>query len=74
MELFKETPEALEKLGALITTQEIKQQPTLWQEAFDNYKDQRQKIEQFILCDYRSRKRQKNQGGFYRSRHICLCR
>ncbi|MGX7149554.1 SIS domain-containing protein [Enterococcus ureasiticus] len=50
MELFKETSEALEKIGAVITTQEIKQQPILWQEAFDNYKDQRQKIEQFIAA------------------------
>lgn len=48
MDVFKETSETLEKIGALITTQEIKQQPMLWQEAFDNYKDQRQKIEQFI--------------------------
>ncbi|EOH96144.1 hypothetical protein UAY_03054 [Enterococcus moraviensis ATCC BAA-383] len=48
MELFKETPEVLEKIGARITTQEIKQQPSLWQEAFDNYKNQQQAITQFI--------------------------
>lgn len=48
MELFKENQETLEKLGASITTREIKQQPTLWQEAFDHYNDQRQRIEQFI--------------------------
>ncbi|MBO0441119.1 SIS domain-containing protein [Candidatus Enterococcus ikei] len=48
MELFKETQENLEKIGAGITTQEIKQQPILWQEAFDNYKDQQEKIDQFI--------------------------
>lgn len=48
MELFKETPETLEQIGTLITTQEIKQQPNLWQEAFNNHNDQRKKIEQFI--------------------------
>ncbi|WP_207695202.1 tagatose-6-phosphate ketose/aldose isomerase [Enterococcus sp. DIV0212c] len=50
MELFKETQENLEKIGAGITTQEIKQQPILWQEAFDNYKDQQGKIDQFIAA------------------------
>ncbi|MGX7245562.1 SIS domain-containing protein [Enterococcus quebecensis] len=48
MELFKETKANLEKLGAAITTQEIKQQPVLWKEAFDNYQDQQKKIDQFI--------------------------
>ncbi|MEI5994277.1 SIS domain-containing protein [Candidatus Enterococcus mansonii] len=49
MKLFKEQTEALEKIGAAITTREIKQQPVLWQESFDYYKEQQQKIAQFLL-------------------------
>ena len=38
----------LEKLGALITTREIQQQPKLWQEAYDNYLDQKEVIATFL--------------------------
>lgn len=48
MELFTESQETLEKLSAAITTQEIKQQPDLWQETLNNYQKQQPKIDEFI--------------------------
>lgn len=48
MELFTEAQETLEKLGAAITTREIKQQPDLWRETLTNYQKQQPKIDAFI--------------------------
>ncbi|MDO4680713.1 MAG: SIS domain-containing protein [Aerococcus sp.] len=46
--MFTESMEQLKKLGADITVKEVKQQPELWQEAYENYVNQQDKIEQFI--------------------------
>ncbi len=46
--MFEKTTEELTKLGAQITTAEIKQQPELWQEAFDNYTNAKEKITAFL--------------------------
>lgn len=40
--------EELQRLGADITTREIYQQPEVWQEAFDRYKDQAADIAAFL--------------------------
>ncbi|AUX11384.1 tagatose-6-phosphate ketose isomerase [Latilactobacillus sakei] len=48
--MFEENESALSKMGASITTHEIKQQPTLWQEAFDNFKAQAVKINTFLTA------------------------
>lgn len=46
--MFKLSQAELEKLGASITTQEIKQQPELWEETFKIYDDQLEEIEAFL--------------------------
>lgn len=46
--MFQLTTDELVKLGAEITTREIKQQPQLWKEAFDNYQKRQTEIDQFI--------------------------
>ncbi|MGV3011634.1 SIS domain-containing protein [Streptococcus thoraltensis] len=46
--MFQLSIEELEKLGAAITTREIKQQPELWLEAFENYKHQKDAIDKFL--------------------------
>ncbi|WP_244087919.1 SIS domain-containing protein [Companilactobacillus sp. RD055328] len=46
--MFKNTDAELEKLGAVITTREIQQQPKLWQEAFDTYKSKKSEITEFL--------------------------
>lgn len=46
--MFELTTEALTKLGAQITTAEIKQEPELWQEAFANYEREQQAITAFL--------------------------
>ena len=45
--MFEKTTEELTKMGAQITTAEIKQQPELWQEAFANYTRDKEKITAF---------------------------
>lgn len=39
--MFNYSTEELEKLGAIHTTLEIKQQPKVWLEAFDNFMAQK---------------------------------
>ena len=46
--MFNLEKEELEKLGAAITVKEIKQQPVIWQDAFQSYKQQSTKIESFL--------------------------
>ena len=46
--MFEKTTEELTKMGAQITTAEIKQQPELWQEAFANYTRDKEKISAFL--------------------------
>ncbi len=46
--MFAKSTEELTKLGAQITTKEIKQQPELWEEAFANYKAQKDAITAFL--------------------------
>lgn len=46
--MFTLSEERLLSLGADITTREIKQQPELWQEAFDYYKQESQRITNFL--------------------------
>lgn len=46
--MFEKSTEELTKLGAEITTREIKQQPEIWQEAFDNYEKRQTVITDFL--------------------------
>lgn len=46
--MFTNTDNELEKLGAKITTREIQQQPELWQETLQIYKDNQEKINNFL--------------------------
>lgn len=46
--MYNKTDEELTKLGAVITTNEIKQEPELWQEAFENYIAKKSEIDSFI--------------------------
>ncbi|MCI1911801.1 MAG: SIS domain-containing protein, partial [Schleiferilactobacillus harbinensis] len=46
--MFEKSAAELTKLGAEITTREIKQQPELWREAWTNYERQQPEIEAFL--------------------------
>ncbi|MBO1305266.1 SIS domain-containing protein [Enterococcus sp. 669A] len=46
--MYSLTAAELEKMGAEITTREIRQQPELWQEAFTIYQENLTKIEDFL--------------------------
>lgn len=46
--MFKLEEQKLKDLGAIITTTEIKQQPELWSEAYEIYKDNKEKLNKFI--------------------------
>ena len=46
--MFNFEDKKLQGLGAIITTKEIKQQPQLWQEAYQIYKDNKEQISLFI--------------------------
>ncbi|MHC5373319.1 SIS domain-containing protein [Enterococcus sp. LJL120] len=46
--MFQQSAAELEKLGAEITTREIRQQPELWMEALDLFKEQEAKIKNFL--------------------------
>ncbi|AEB30827.1 putative tagatose-6-phosphate ketose/aldose isomerase [Carnobacterium sp. 17-4] len=48
MQLFTKSRDELKDLGATITTQEIRQQPGLWEEAWDNYQNQKETIDSFL--------------------------
>lgn len=48
MQLFTKSRDELKDLGANITTQEIRQQPGLWEEAWDNYQNQKETIDSFL--------------------------
>ncbi|CAM3164738.1 SIS domain-containing protein [Lactococcus laudensis] len=46
--MFNYATKELEKLGAIHTTLEIKQQPKVWLEAFDNYMSYKKEIDAFL--------------------------
>lgn len=46
--MFKLSDQELTELGALNTTKEIRQQPALWEETFDIYKKNEEKINSFL--------------------------
>lgn len=46
--MFTYSEEKLDTLGARITTEEIKQQPKLWQETLDIYEGKKQEIKDFL--------------------------
>lgn len=46
--MFRSSDEKLEEKGAIITTREIQQQPALWKEAFENYKNKKDEINKFL--------------------------
>ncbi|MGB7366542.1 SIS domain-containing protein [Carnobacterium jeotgali] len=48
VQLFTKSQNELKDLGAAITTQEIIQQPGLWEEAWDNYQDKKNAIDYFL--------------------------
>lgn len=48
MQLFTKSQNELKDLGAMITTQEIMQQPEIWEEAWKNYQEQEEKIHSFL--------------------------
>lgn len=48
MNMFELSEKELDQLGAKITAQEIKQQPSLWKETWDLYLKEKERINQFI--------------------------
>ena len=48
MYMFEKTEEALKALGAHITTREVKQQPELWLDTFEIYRENKEAIEAFL--------------------------
>lgn len=46
--MFTKTQEALEALGAAITTKEIKQEPRLWQETMTFFDETRDSLDSFF--------------------------
>lgn len=50
--MFNKTIEELKKIGAEITTREIKQQPSLWKEAYDKWENNIEGIEEFLTKVY----------------------
>lgn len=46
--MYELTTEELTQLGAVITANEIKQQPELWQEVFENYRSKENEINRFL--------------------------
>ncbi|MGO0903017.1 SIS domain-containing protein [Clostridioides difficile] len=46
--MFKLEEQKLKDLGAIITTNEIKQQPELWLETYETYKSNKEKLSRFI--------------------------
>lgn len=46
--MYSKTDEELSKLGAVITTREIQQQPELWKETFEIYKNSLSEINDFL--------------------------
>ena len=48
MQLFTKSRDELKDLGATITTQEIMQQPGLWEEAWEIYQNQKETIDSFL--------------------------
>jgi len=48
VQLFTKSRDELKDLGATITTQEIMQQPGLWEEAWENYQNQKEIIDSFL--------------------------
>lgn len=46
--MFEKSVDELTKMGAQITTKEIKQQPELWEEAFANYTEKKSAITTFL--------------------------
>ncbi len=48
MKMFKLEEQKLKDLGAIITTNEIKQQPELWLETYEIYKSNKEKLSKFI--------------------------
>ncbi|HER5568167.1 TPA: SIS domain-containing protein [Streptococcus pyogenes] len=46
--MFTKTQEALEALGAAITTKEIKQEPRLWQETMTFFEEKRDSLDSFL--------------------------
>ena len=46
--MFKLEEQKLKDLGAIITTNEIKQQPELWLETYEIYKSNKEKLSRFI--------------------------
>ena len=46
--MFEKDLEALKAMGAHITTTEIKQQPDLWRDAYNIYKENKAGVEEFL--------------------------
>lgn len=46
--MFTKTDAELKKMGADITTREIQQQPSLWEETFKIYKEKKTEIDNFL--------------------------
>lgn len=55
--MFTKTQEALEALGAAITTKEIKQEPRLWQETMTFFDETRDSLDSFLkrVCNSANR-------------------
>lgn len=48
IKMFSKNDAELKKMGAIITTREIQQQPELWHEAWDNYQNSKTEISKFL--------------------------
>lgn len=46
--MFNKTDDELTKMGAVITTREIQQEPELWEEAWQNYQTTKATITEFL--------------------------
>ena len=53
MQLFKKSQSELSDLGAVITANEIKQQPELWNEAWETYQEKKETIDtKAVVCNF----------------------
>lgn len=65
------TNQQLEEIGAVITTNEIKQQPELWNETLEIFHSHKESLMAF-LEGFKKETTEKNSCDFYRSRNVCI--
>ena len=65
--MFEKSVEELTELGAQITTAEIAQQPELWRDTLNIYRENKEAIEAFL-----AEARAMGEGCLYRCRYVRL--